>query len=141
MHLEASTKPDVHHKFEIFWTNTASTMASSPLGVNWPLKEQGTQNGLFVRWAGCCEHNMFVDFLSILSVVDMDGSFPMRCYTQSLDLRFKSYEVFKISSDLWAFCQPLPMWQMLPEFAQNYPKLPKFTKIYPKPKLWNTTKI
>jgi hypothetical protein len=27
VHLEASTKPDVHRKFEIFWTNIASTMA------------------------------------------------------------------------------------------------------------------
>jgi hypothetical protein len=27
VHLEASTKPHVHRKFEIFWTNIASTMA------------------------------------------------------------------------------------------------------------------
>jgi hypothetical protein len=27
MHLEASTKLHVHQKFEIFWTNIASTMA------------------------------------------------------------------------------------------------------------------
>jgi hypothetical protein len=45
---------------------------------------------------------MFVDFLKLFEVVDMDCSFPMRCYMQSLDLRFKSYEVFKISGDLWA---------------------------------------
>jgi hypothetical protein len=43
--LEASTKPHVHQKFEIFWTNIASTMACpnfkigpkkdlGPLGVN-----------------------------------------------------------------------------------------------------------
>jgi hypothetical protein len=43
--FEASTKPHVHRKFEIFWTNTASTMACPnlkngpktglcPLGVN-----------------------------------------------------------------------------------------------------------
>jgi hypothetical protein len=43
--LEASTKPPVHQKFEIFWTNIASTMAClnfkigpknglRPLGVN-----------------------------------------------------------------------------------------------------------
>jgi hypothetical protein len=43
---------------------------------------------------------MFVDFLKLFKVVDMDGSFPVRHYKQSLDLRFKSYEVFKISSDL-----------------------------------------
>jgi hypothetical protein len=45
VHLEASTKPHVHQKFEIFWTNIASTMACPnfkngskiglrPLGVN-----------------------------------------------------------------------------------------------------------
>jgi hypothetical protein len=42
VHFEASsTKPHVHQKFEIFWTNIASTMASlkwaknglGPLGV------------------------------------------------------------------------------------------------------------
>jgi hypothetical protein len=27
VHLEASTKPHVHQKFDIFWTNIASTMA------------------------------------------------------------------------------------------------------------------
>jgi hypothetical protein len=43
--LEASTKPHVHQKFEIFWTNIASTLACPnfkngpktrlrPLGVN-----------------------------------------------------------------------------------------------------------
>jgi hypothetical protein len=49
---------------------------------------------------------MFVDFLKLFEVVEMDGNFPMRCYTQSLDLQFKSYKVFEISSDLWACCQP-----------------------------------
>jgi hypothetical protein len=45
VHPEASTKPHVHRKFEIFWTNIASTMACpnfkngpkmglGPLGVN-----------------------------------------------------------------------------------------------------------
>jgi hypothetical protein len=45
VHLEASTKPHVHRKVEIFWTNIASTMACPnfkngpktglrPLGVN-----------------------------------------------------------------------------------------------------------
>jgi hypothetical protein len=52
---------------------------------------------------------MFVDFLKLFEVVDMDGSFPMRRYTQSLDLRFKSYEVFKISGifghDAVSHCQ------------------------------------
>jgi hypothetical protein len=46
MHLEASTKPHAHQKFEIFWTNIASTMGCPnsknrpkkglrPLGVKW----------------------------------------------------------------------------------------------------------
>jgi hypothetical protein len=68
---------------------------------------------------------MFVDFLNFLSVVDMDGSFPMRRYMQSLGLQFKSYEVFKISGDLWACYQPLSMQQILPKSA----------KICPQPKL------
>jgi hypothetical protein len=37
--LEASTKPHVHQKFEIFWTNIASTMAS-------PNLKNGPKNGL-----------------------------------------------------------------------------------------------
>jgi hypothetical protein len=57
----------------------------------------------------------------------------MSRYTSSLDLRFKSYEVFKISAQVRACCQPLPM-------QQNLPFLPKFAKICPKTKLWNTTK-
>jgi hypothetical protein len=43
---------------------------------------------------------MFVDFLKLFEVVNMDGSFPMRCYTQSLDLRFKHFEAFKILGNL-----------------------------------------
>jgi hypothetical protein len=35
--LEASTKPHVHQKFEIFWTNSASTMAC-PKSKNGPKK-------------------------------------------------------------------------------------------------------
>jgi hypothetical protein len=35
--LEASTKPHVHQKFEIFWTNIASTMAC-PMSKNGPKK-------------------------------------------------------------------------------------------------------
>jgi hypothetical protein len=35
VHLEASTKPHVHQKFEIFWTNIASTMAC-PISKNGP---------------------------------------------------------------------------------------------------------
>jgi hypothetical protein len=37
--LEASTKPHVHQKFEIFWTNIASTMAC-------PNSKSGPKNGL-----------------------------------------------------------------------------------------------
>jgi hypothetical protein len=39
MCLEASTKPHVHQKFEIFWTNMASTMAC-------PNFKNGPKNGL-----------------------------------------------------------------------------------------------
>jgi hypothetical protein len=42
-------------------------------------------------------HSIFRTFGTFV-VVDMDGSFPMRCYTEHLDLWFKSYEVFKISA-------------------------------------------
>jgi hypothetical protein len=69
--------------------------------------------------------NMFVGFLNFLEVVDMDGSFLMRRYTQSLDLQFKSYEVLKISAQVWACCQPLPMQQILPKTAQNCQNPPK----------------
>jgi hypothetical protein len=40
MHLEASTKPHVHRKFEIFWTNIAFTMAC-PNFKNGPKKGLG----------------------------------------------------------------------------------------------------
>jgi hypothetical protein len=39
VHLEASTKPHVHQKFEIFWTNVASTMA-------YPNFKNGPKTGL-----------------------------------------------------------------------------------------------
>jgi hypothetical protein len=39
VHFEASTKPHVHRKFEIFWTNIASTMAC-------PNFKNGPKNGL-----------------------------------------------------------------------------------------------
>jgi hypothetical protein len=35
VHVEASTKPRVYKKIEIFWTNIASTMACPNL-KNWP---------------------------------------------------------------------------------------------------------
>jgi hypothetical protein len=37
VHLEASTKPHVHKKIEIFWTNIAFTMAC-PMSKNGPKK-------------------------------------------------------------------------------------------------------
>jgi hypothetical protein len=53
VHLEASTKSHVHQKFEIFWTNIASTMVClnfkngpknglGPLGVNFLKKWEGS---------------------------------------------------------------------------------------------------
>jgi hypothetical protein len=39
VHLGAGTKPYVHRKFEIFWTNIASTMAC-------PSFKNGPKNGL-----------------------------------------------------------------------------------------------
>jgi hypothetical protein len=39
VHLEASSKPHVHQKVEIFWTNIASTMA-------YPNSKNGLKNGL-----------------------------------------------------------------------------------------------
>jgi hypothetical protein len=55
--LEASTKPKVHQKVEIFWTNIASTMACPntknglknglrPLGVN--LEDMNLQQSYFL---------------------------------------------------------------------------------------------
>jgi hypothetical protein len=40
------------------------------------LKEKGNQNAFLHFWTGCYEYNMFVDFLKLSEVVDMDGSFP-----------------------------------------------------------------
>jgi hypothetical protein len=45
-----------------------------------------------------------------------------------LDLWFKSYEVLKISAEVWACSHPLPMQQNLPKTAQNHPNLPKFAQ-------------
>jgi hypothetical protein len=39
VHLEASTKPHIHQKFQIFWTNIAFTMAC-------PNFKNGPKNGL-----------------------------------------------------------------------------------------------
>jgi hypothetical protein len=88
--------------------------------------------GILGLWTGCYECNNFFDFFKLFENVDMDGGFPMRRYTSRLDSWFKSYEVFKISAQVGACCQPLSMQQNLPKFAQNCPKLPKFAKICPK---------
>jgi hypothetical protein len=42
-----------------------------------------------------------------------------------LDLWFKSYEVFKILAQVWAYCQPLSMEQNLPKTAKICPSMPK----------------
>jgi hypothetical protein len=67
----------------------------------------------------------FLDFLKPFEVVDMDCSFPMRRYTYRLDLWFKSYEVFKISAQVGARCQPLSMQENLPKTAKICQNLPK----------------
>jgi hypothetical protein len=45
--LEASTKPHAHQKFEIFWTNIASTMAC-PNFKNWAKKMDFVRQELIV---------------------------------------------------------------------------------------------
>jgi hypothetical protein len=63
---------------------------------------------------------MFVDFLKLFEAVDMDGSFPMRRYTEHLDSWFKS---FKISAQVWgmlsAIVNAVEFAQKLPKFAQR----------------------
>jgi hypothetical protein len=88
-------------------------------------KGQGGQNGFLRFWAAYCECTLFLEFLKLFVVVDMDGSFPMSHSMQHLDSRFMSYNVFKISALLRAGSQPLPMQQILPKTAQNCQKLPK----------------
>jgi hypothetical protein len=63
VHLEASTKPHVHQKFEIFWTNIASTMAC-------PNFKNGPKTGL--RPLGVktsCKFNFLVFFGELLDVI------------------------------------------------------------------------
>jgi hypothetical protein len=76
-------------------------------------------------WTGCCQCNIYFLFFELFEAVDMDGSFSMRRYTSHLDSWFKSYEVFKISAQVWACSATVNA----TEFAQNYPK---FAKICPK---------
>jgi hypothetical protein len=73
-------------------------------------------------WVACYECNKSLDFLKLFEVVDMDGSFPMRCYTSHLDSWSKSYELLKILAQIGACCQPLSMQQNLPKPAQIYKK-------------------
>jgi hypothetical protein len=54
-----------------------------------------------------------------------------------LDSRFKSYGVLKISIEVWACSQPLPMQQNLPKIVKNCQNLPKNNFLE---ELWNTTK-
>jgi hypothetical protein len=67
----------------------------------------------------------FFGFFKLSEPVDMDGSFPMRCYTSHLGSWFKIYELFKISAQVGACCQPLSMQQILPKIAKNCQNLPK----------------
>jgi hypothetical protein len=76
-------------------------------------------------WAGYSECNEFFDSLKLFEDVDMDCSFPMRCYMLHMDSWFKSYEVLKISANfehVVSHCQ----------CNKICPKLPKFAKICPK---------
>jgi hypothetical protein len=63
--------------------------------------------------------------LRLCILVGIDCSYPKSHYTSFSDLRFKSYEVFKIPAKVWAYSQPLPMQQILPKTAQNCQNLPK----------------
>jgi hypothetical protein len=42
-----------------------------------PLENEGRQNDILHFWAGCGEYNMFVIFLKLCEVVNMDLSFPI----------------------------------------------------------------
>jgi hypothetical protein len=55
--LEASTKPHVHQKFEIFWTNIASTMA-------YPNFKNGPKKGL-----GLLGVKSFLSLLQLINFV------------------------------------------------------------------------
>jgi hypothetical protein len=55
-----------------------------------PLKDQGGQNGFLQFWAGHCECILFLDFLKLFLLVDIDDSFPMSRSMQHLDSRFMS---------------------------------------------------
>jgi hypothetical protein len=61
VHLEASTKPHVHQKFQIFWINIAFTMAC-------PNFKNGPKNGLGPLGVNCKN----LEFVTI-SVLGGDG--------------------------------------------------------------------
>jgi hypothetical protein len=71
VYLEASTKPHVHQKFEIFWTNIASTMACpnfkngpkiglGPLGVTYKslINIMGTINCLWNLYTSILKNHL-----------------------------------------------------------------------------------
>jgi hypothetical protein len=72
--LEASTKPHVHQKFEIFWTNIASTM-TCPMSKNGPkkgLRPLGVKV-LFSERDAFSAHKTSL-FISITSLIEMEGT-------------------------------------------------------------------
>jgi hypothetical protein len=73
-------------------------------------------------WASCCECILFLEFLKLFVVVDMDGSFPMRRYTLHLGSWLKIYEDLRISAKLWASTTANAA-----KSAQNYQYLLKTT--------------
>jgi hypothetical protein len=65
VHLEASTEPHVHQKFEIFWTNIASTMAC-PNFSNGPKKGLGPLGVKFLKHQP--HHKMLHELNSTLKI-------------------------------------------------------------------------
>jgi hypothetical protein len=57
---------------------TSSAKSFFQQNLNLTYKGQRRQNGFLHFWAGCCEYNMFVDFLKLFEALNMDGSFPMK---------------------------------------------------------------
>jgi hypothetical protein len=85
--LEASTKPHVHKKFEIFWTNIASTMTC-------PNFKNGPKNGLCplgVKPLKFCTTYMLCIFFAITHLI-----FAYACTTKiSFTTLFKWHNVLK----------------------------------------------
>jgi hypothetical protein len=57
VHLEANTKPHIHQKFEIFWTNIASTMACPNFNKN------GPKNGLRPLGVNSQNEKLFIKYI------------------------------------------------------------------------------